>query len=265
MESAGVPQISRVAVKPPPFWKNKPSLWFAQLEAQFAIANISADTTKYYYVISTLESDILESVHDLVTKPPESNKYDTIKNRLINIYAESQTSKLQTLLQGLELGDQRPSHLLTKMRDLASGHFSEDILKSLWLRRLPENIQAILAASTENLPQLATMADKIQEVNTIRHTPISRGEQFCIDNPIEKQLQDLASQVNELFALVRAPRYQHQPRYNSRNPQGSHRRSPSRERRRYREPEGGLCFYHTNFGANAKKCTPPCSFQGSGN
>ncbi|XP_023231811.1 uncharacterized protein LOC111631739 [Centruroides sculpturatus] len=257
MESAGVPQISRVAVKPPPFWKNNPTLWFAQLEAQFAIANVSANITKYYYVISTIESDILESVHDLVTKPPENNKYDTIKKRLIDIYSESQTSKLRTLLQGLELGDQRPSHLLTKMRDLANGHFSEDLLKSLWLRRLPGNIQAILAASNESLPQLATMADKIHELTIINHTPISQQEQFSISNPIEKQIQELTLQVNELATLVRTPRYQHRPRYNFRNRQDPHGRSPSRERRRYKEPEGGLCFYHTNFGANAKKCTPP--------
>ncbi|XP_023225630.1 uncharacterized protein LOC111626483 [Centruroides sculpturatus] len=141
------------------------------------------------------------------------------------------------------------------MRDLANGHFSEDLLKLLWLRRLPGNIQAILAASNETLPQLATMADKIHELTIINHMPISQQEQFSISNPIEKQIQELTLQVNELATLVQAPRYQHRPRYNFRNRQDSHGRSPSCERHCYKESEGGLCFYHTNF-ANVKKMHP---------
>lgn len=30
-------QVNRVSVKLPPFWKDKPSLWFVQAEAQFSL------------------------------------------------------------------------------------------------------------------------------------------------------------------------------------------------------------------------------------
>ncbi|KFM69797.1 hypothetical protein X975_25859, partial [Stegodyphus mimosarum] len=130
------PQITRVAVKPPPFWKNNPSLWFAQIEAQFSIARNSEDSTKFNHVVAAIESDILNSVHDLILKPPDCDKYSKLKQRLIEIYSESESSKIRTLLQGLELGDQRPSYLLSRMRDLAGSHFSDDLLKSLWLSRL---------------------------------------------------------------------------------------------------------------------------------
>ena len=45
------PAIHRVTVKLPPFWFEKPALWFAQAEAQFAVAGITRDDTMYNYVI----------------------------------------------------------------------------------------------------------------------------------------------------------------------------------------------------------------------
>ncbi|GFW80494.1 retrovirus-related Pol polyprotein from transposon opus [Trichonephila clavipes] len=80
------------------------------------------------------------------------------------MHSESEDSKIRTLLQGLELGDQRPSQLLTRMRSLAGDNVGEPILKSLWLGRLPNGTQIILAALNENLDQLATVADKINDL-----------------------------------------------------------------------------------------------------
>lgn len=42
--------------------------------------------------------------------------------------------------------------------------FDDDLLKSLWLKRLPSSTQAILSTSTENMTRLIEMADKIHEV-----------------------------------------------------------------------------------------------------
>ncbi|GFU48740.1 uncharacterized protein NPIL_165851 [Nephila pilipes] len=64
----------------------------------------------------------------------------------------------------LELGNQRPSQLLTRMRFLAGDNVGEPLLKSLWLGRLPNGMQTILAAVSENLDQLATVADKINDL-----------------------------------------------------------------------------------------------------
>lgn len=66
--------ISRVLIKFPPFWKPNPALWFAQLEAQFEMTNITADSTKFNYVIASVESDVLNSVSDLILTPPKEKK-----------------------------------------------------------------------------------------------------------------------------------------------------------------------------------------------
>ncbi|XP_067121516.1 uncharacterized protein [Centruroides vittatus] len=249
--------IARVAIRPLPFWKSNPSLWFAQLEAQFSISNITADDTKFKHVVAAVEPEILNSVHDLILNPPEQNKFATLKARLIDIYAESESSKIRTLLQGLELGDQRPSFLLTRMRDLAGNHFSEDLLKSLWLSRLPHNIQAILAASNEKLQQLAAMADKIMELVSPAHIQTVEHDSVAIST-LENQVAELAKQVKNLSMSINNPRHSfRRSKYPSNN---TRHRSKSRHSQRQSTSENGMCYYHATFGAQAKKCKAPCSF-----
>ncbi|GFS88306.1 uncharacterized protein NPIL_702941 [Nephila pilipes] len=112
-------QISHVAVTIPQLWKHNTGLWFVRSEAQFDFAKISFVTTKFNYVLSTVESDILNSVSYLVLMSPGNGKYEVLNKRLIEVHSESEASKILTLLQGFELGDQRTSQLLTRTRSLA--------------------------------------------------------------------------------------------------------------------------------------------------
>ena len=61
--------INRVDIRVPPFWPEKPAVWFAQLEGQFALSNITQDSTKFYYVISQLENKYAAEVEDVITTP----------------------------------------------------------------------------------------------------------------------------------------------------------------------------------------------------
>lgn len=256
----GTPQsdntISKVAVKPPPFWKADPTLWFAQLEAQFAISSITQDDTKFYCVASAIEPEILHAVRDIILTPPANDKYITLKTRLIEQHAESEQSKIRRLLQGMELGDERPSQLLSRMRSLAGTTVGEPLLKSLWLARLPTQVQSILAALNENLTQLATTADKIHELNPCYAVNSTSTQQNSASQSVlEQQILALTKQVQELSSIVHE-RSRSRSRYeNSRGRNRSHSRG-----RRYKEPTDDMCFYHTNFGSKAKKCSPGCKY-----
>lgn len=46
-------------VRLPPFWKNNPRLWFAQVEAVFAINRITSDESKFRYVTVHLDQNVL--------------------------------------------------------------------------------------------------------------------------------------------------------------------------------------------------------------
>jgi hypothetical protein len=76
-------EVSRVAVPLPPFWAKRPAVWFAQAEAQFFLAGISSETTKFYHVISQLDQRYPAELEDVITSPPERDPYTTLWTELM--------------------------------------------------------------------------------------------------------------------------------------------------------------------------------------
>ncbi|GBN16797.1 hypothetical protein AVEN_6293-1 [Araneus ventricosus] len=144
-------EVSRIAVKVPPFWRENPAIWFSRLESQFITSGIVQDSTKYHIVVASVETEILSQVSDIITSPPNDDMYKKLKERLINMFSDSEERRLKKLLQDVELGDKRPSMLLRQMRDLAGNRVGDELLRSLWLQRLPTQMQAILTTSSDDL------------------------------------------------------------------------------------------------------------------
>ncbi|CAB0011194.1 unnamed protein product [Nesidiocoris tenuis] len=189
-------QTKAVHFIPPPFWKANVPIWFGQVEAQFRMKGINDDGDRFDCVIGAIDSSVLAQVGDLITNPPALNKYDTLKTRLIGCFSDSEEKKLQKLLQETKLGDQRPSHLLREMRELANNRVSEEILKTLWLQRLPANVQGILSVSADpNLATLAILADKILEVTETKSNSISAVN--CRE-PQDDRYNDLVDKIDAL-------------------------------------------------------------------
>ena len=78
-----------VSLKLPTFWTSQPEVWFAQAEAQFNLRGITADDTKYYYVLAALDQDTATRLLDLINQPPRENKYKTLKDRLVDSFGLS--------------------------------------------------------------------------------------------------------------------------------------------------------------------------------
>ncbi|GFS31850.1 transposon Tf2-11 polyprotein, partial [Nephila pilipes] len=121
----------------------------------------SQDATKYNIVVAALDENVLDFVVDILSNPPENEKYNTLKKALLNRLTDTEESRLKKLLTDLELGDKSPSDLLSQMKSLAGNSISDEIIKSLWLQRLPQQTQAILTISNDTLDKIAEMADKI--------------------------------------------------------------------------------------------------------
>lgn len=251
--TAEASQLARIAVKPPPFWRKDPALWFLQLDAQFKLGSVKTDETMFYTAVSALDAEVLQSVRDIVLNPPATDKYPALKQKLIATFTDSENVKLKQLLQDLQLGDMRPTQLLGKMRDLSAGNFQDNVLKSLWMSRLPSNTQAILAASSEPLPKLAELADKIHELVAPAHIQEVQSTPSASISELQSQINALSQQVASLAANL-------QPRHNRSRSKNRYRyhRDPSKKRNHV--PPQDICYYHRNFGAEARKCSPPCSF-----
>ena len=170
--------VESVALKLPLFWTSCPSAWFAQIEAQFSIRNITADDTKYYYVVSALDSATATRAQSLLVSPPTENKYQAIKEFLISAFDLSEYERASALFAMPGLGDSKPSELMDSMLALMGSHKPCFLFRHLFLQQLSTHIRAPIAQSKiEDYRALAQEADmiylagqshsqNIQEVNT---------------------------------------------------------------------------------------------------
>ncbi|XP_055612396.1 uncharacterized protein LOC129758797 [Uranotaenia lowii] len=194
-----VSAINRVGIKIGPFWKRDPALWFAQVEAQFTLAGIIQEDTRYFHVLSAIDSEILACCSDIIRDPPAVDKYTTVKERILKEYSVSEQNRIQQLLRGCELGDRKPSQLLREMRDLARNFITDEkILKSLWLQQLPETTQAVLKISEETLQlsQLAEQADKLADIAKTRYTSSAAIDE---SRSSQSELSELREQISTNF------------------------------------------------------------------
>ena len=74
-----------VSLKLPTFWSSQPEVWFAQAEAQFNLRKITADDTKYYYVLAALDQPTATRLLDLISHPPADDKYEALKIRSASV------------------------------------------------------------------------------------------------------------------------------------------------------------------------------------
>jgi len=151
------------SIKAPRFTA-QPAIWFQQIEAQFACKGIAKDYLKYCHALQALDVDIVAEVSDFTTNPPQYGKYEAFKTRVLHTFRDSEEKRLKTLLYQAELGDQRPSRFLKRLKELAEGKASDELLKSMWIQRLPLNIQTILAACGDDLDKLAILADRVHDI-----------------------------------------------------------------------------------------------------
>lgn len=131
-------------VRLPTFWRNRPKLWFAQLESEFVAYRIRSDDIRYSAVVRHLDEVTMLAVANILECPPDTGRFEALKNTLITRFSDSLEKQLRTLMSEMELGDKTPSTLLREMRALAGTPVTDDLLKTLWMQRLPQRIQELL-------------------------------------------------------------------------------------------------------------------------
>ena len=163
-----------------------------------------------------------------------------------------------------------PSELLCRMRELAEDVSADSaIIKQLFFLRLPPQVKAILAPMVEksSVDVIASSADKVMEftkgpitvsipqpkaeVSTL--SAAGNTSQFATQVAIHDALERLTKEISKLtVGRSHPPRRQ----YKSRSSSPHHRRCSNKP---------GLCFHHSRFGAEARRCKMPCSFSNQGN
>ncbi|XP_064462352.1 uncharacterized protein LOC135372820 [Ornithodoros turicata] len=130
--------IHHYAIRLPPFWSHNATVWFLQVECQFALSGITSQLAKFRHVVSVLPQEVAAQLIDVLTAPPAANPYDALKAALLERTTTSERKRFQELLSAEDLGDRRPTELLRHMQNLLGERavtFDASFLKQLFLQR----------------------------------------------------------------------------------------------------------------------------------
>lgn len=257
--------INALIVKLPTFWASNPSTWFIQAEAQFSLGKITADVSKYNYVVATLPQEIAESVSDILENPPNDGLYKNLKDTLIERHTLSLEARIKKLTSGEEIGDKKPSEYFRTLKRLAgsSGTVGDDLLKKLWLGKLPYTISvALIPQKDGDLAGLLKLADQVWEAIATANISAVQSQNHSSQSGSSSSHEELKNEISELKLMIEKlsfDRSRNRSRSQSRNDSRNNSRNRSRSRKRY-NPDGKFCFNHFRYGNRARNCEQPCSF-----
>lgn len=255
-------KMSALMLPTAPFSSNDPESWFRQLEAIFELSKIEDDATKFIHLQARLDPKILQGVSEFFTDLPAVNKYSALKEKIVSKHSISRDTQVLQLLEGLSLGDRRPSELLGEIRRLAASDLSEKVVRTMFLKKLPEGLASILVGSSEELVNLGTLADQIHAFQRSNSTPqIAALTPVSTSVAVESELSQIKALLSSLvesnvklatrLASLETERQIRSSRRDRPDSPAPRRRSTSRGR----IPEDSkLCYYHYRFMGQAKKC-----------
>jgi hypothetical protein len=237
--------VNTVAVKLPDFWIRDPDVWFYQAECSFRRARVTSSHTMFEHVVMRLPEAVSISVRSLLLSITQATEdpYEQLKARLTKNFGKTRWQRAFELLDHPEIGDRRPSRLMSDMLALLpAGTTPDTLFLALFLRRLPSSIRDHLAAADcATAEEMATLADMLWDAR-------ASGSVSVVE-------EDSVAAISGRSA----------------SPREGHRRSPDRQRsqrgrgggnttRPRPQTPGKLCKLHKKWGAAAHNCWPPCSW-----
>jgi len=254
--------VDRMGVRLPEF--ADPEAWFLMMENNFRAAGVVADLSKYMYVVTAVASRHIDQLRDILTHPSTEHQYAFLKAEVIRRLDQAREHK-RLFLEGEEMGDRRPSHFLRRLRNLAGDMANEELLRTVWLGRLPASLRVQLADRTDyHLDRLAETADLIMDATQATAPRIAETAKPPWKSDVEQNTDRIAA-LEEKMQSVEAVGG---PRGGKSNAQRYARPRPRPQPRpRSGDPAAdGVCWYHRKFGSTARRCELPCSArQSAGN
>jgi hypothetical protein len=136
--------------------------------------NITADLTKFSYVVSSMKGDVFNRVINLVRAPPQAGAYQGLKDRLLQAFGRRPMERANSVMDWLGLGDLKPLALYNKMAaTLPNGTDWDHILvKACFIRQLLPDVRDQLSDKMEQSTRvIAAAADRFFASYRTRQNP----------------------------------------------------------------------------------------------
>ena len=249
----------------PSFWSHDPIGWFQHTEAEFTVNRVPTTShMAYVYVIRALPQEALIAVRDLTRAitADSPTHYLHLKAALLDHFNITPLQQCFRMLDITTLGDRRATDLYVLMQSLLPSD-ANVLFNALFIRILPEHIRQHLVERGECHPrELAVAADQL-----LNATPVPAFAASAAVSSAAAPLPAAAASWRPSNRNARSPvRRRDSTPFRPASP--SRRRPPFQKQRsssprRLQQPPSSCttCFYHYNFGREARKCQAPCSWQ----
>lgn len=226
--------ISKMLVKVPPFMETAVTSWFFILEAQFHVAKITTNNSKFYHALANLPAEIVSRIS---LTELESKDFGILKNIVIRLFEKSKVDLFNDLLSRQSMVG-KPSIFLRDILSSASKlNIPEEMVRIKFIQALPSNIKNVVAAqSSLNLDQLGNLADDLFSL-----TPVTT--------------------INSVTSTQQSKQFQ-QPKQFFREDFSNN--TPIGLRPYYGKQKPRVCRAHIYYGAQAKTCKIWCKWPKKG-
>lgn len=237
-QQANNPTVQALAVKLPEFYSHNPEGWFLNAEAQFALAKVTKEQTKFYHAVRVLDAKTSEEIQHFLTEQcgnteENATPYTNLKAMLIKVYGRRKTSKMAELLTMHSFNEKGAASTLRRMRLLATD--MDTMLQCKLLSMAPTSARtAVASREFKTAEDLAAALDEALEKEHFSSFATSQVASVSTEDPSSKE--PMVSSIQ-----------------------------PARNAKRRQEKQAqnlpGICFFHSRFGSKARNCSgPPCKF-----
>ena len=266
------------SLKLPPFIALDAPTWFKRIEVQFRIHHIRQNR-KADHVLAALPEDVFSKITSQLDDE-NAIDYNELKDLLLKKFIPSAASRAEKIRQlSFEaLGEQKATDAWVEMEALAKLSPPLDMLKEIWLCRLPAHIRAALPNAAETpTAELAERAQHLIEAYNCASNKKNIAFQMD-DGEDEEELQAAAQkarfpqsnfqrQFQPPQRQTQPPQRQFQPPQRQFQPPQRHFRRQHQPQREFQPPQHHLqktpptvCWYHTTFGNAAYNCQEGCTW-----
>lgn len=133
--------------------------WFAIFDAQFHLANIVSNNTKFFHVLSSLPADVVARVDPSVIA---AHDFASLKSAVIEMFERTKPELFDKLISKSVMTG-RPSEFLSELRELASKvGVGDELIRHKFIQSLPAAMATVLAAQRDlTLAQMGKLADEL--------------------------------------------------------------------------------------------------------
>ena len=155
----------------PAFYEGNEKLWFKVVESSFRCHGIVESKKRYDLVLRALKVKQLQQVENIIPAADSDqleDPYQNIREALIKENTLTENERIETLLHGVHLENNKPTEMLRKLKRLMSDDRPNiPLLTKLFMDKLPGEVQRLLAATGETELDVLT-----KRAETILATPV---------------------------------------------------------------------------------------------